>query len=46
MDLESALCKGCGRSRQEIAEWVRYSPAKRAYIMTELSERLETLKKD
>lgn len=43
LDLEAGLCKGCGRSREEIAMWTRYSPAKRAFVMTELAERLEKL---
>ena len=43
LDLEKGLCKGCGRSREEIAMWTRYSDAKRAFIMTELEERLEGL---
>ena len=33
----------CGRSREEIAMWTRYSDAKRAFVMTELAERLEKL---
>ena len=41
MDLKSALCKGCGRTREEIAMWTRYSDVQRQYIMTELAERLE-----
>jgi predicted Fe-S protein YdhL (DUF1289 family) len=43
LDLETSLCKGCGRSREEIALWARYSDAQRAFIMTELSERLINL---
>ena len=43
LDIEKSLCKGCGRSREEIAKWTRYSDAQRAFIMTELEERLETL---
>jgi len=43
LDLEAGLCKGCGRSREEIAMWTRYSDAKRAFVMTELDERLEKL---
>ena len=35
LDLEKGLCKGCGRSREEIAKWTRYSDAQRAFIMTE-----------
>jgi len=43
LDLEKGLCKGCGRSREEIAQWTRYSDVQRAFIMTELEGRLETL---
>lgn len=43
LDLEQSLCKGCGRSREEIAKWTRYSDTKRAFIMTELEGRLKGL---
>ena len=43
LDLEKSLCKGCGRSREEIARWTRYSDVQRAFIMTELEGRLEKL---
>jgi len=43
LDLEKGLCKGCGRSREEIALWTRYSDVQRAFIMTELEGRLEDL---
>jgi predicted Fe-S protein YdhL (DUF1289 family) len=43
LDLEKGLCKGCGRSREEIAKWTRYSDAQRAFIMTELEGRLDSL---
>ena len=43
LDLEKGLCKGCGRMREEIAMWTRYSDAQRAFIMTELEERLTSL---
>jgi len=43
LDLESSLCTGCGRSREEIGMWTRYSRAERAFIMTQLGKRLETL---
>ncbi|MEP3889509.1 MAG: DUF1289 domain-containing protein [Hellea sp.] len=43
LDLEKGLCKGCGRLREEIAMWTRYTDAQRAFIMTELDERLEKL---
>ena len=45
LDLTQGLCKGCGRSREEIAMWTHYSDAKRAFIMTELTARLKTLPK-
>ena len=41
MDLTSALCKGCGRTREEIAMWTRYTDVQRQYIMAELAERLK-----
>ncbi len=44
LDLNRGLCKGCGRSRDEIAQWINYSPAKRAFIMTELPKRLDILR--
>lgn len=44
LDLDRGLCKGCGRSREEIALWTRFSDVKRAYIMTELDDRLAELK--
>ena len=43
LDLEHGPCKGCGRSREEIARWTRYSDVQRQYIMTELSARLKKL---
>jgi len=43
LDLETALCTGCGRSREEIGMWTRYSRAERAFIMTQLDKRLKTL---
>ena len=43
LDLEKGLCKGCGRSREEIARWTRYSDVQRAFIMTELDGRLKEL---
>lgn len=43
LDLEQGLCKGCGRSREEIATWTRISRAERAFVMTQLNARLEKL---
>jgi len=41
MDLSSELCKGCGRKREEIARWTRYSDEERREIMDELEARLK-----
>ena len=43
LDLEKGQCKGCGRFREEIAMWTRYSDAQRAFIMTELKARMRNL---
>lgn len=43
LDLSSAHCKGCGRSREEIARWTRYSDTERADIMAGLEGRMKTL---
>lgn len=43
IDLKSGLCVGCGRSREEVAMWTRYTDAQRAFIMTELKGRLQKL---
>ncbi|MEP1229140.1 MAG: DUF1289 domain-containing protein [Litorimonas sp.] len=40
LDIEKSQCKGCGRFREEIAMWTRYSDAQRAFIMTELQGRM------
>ena len=41
MDLKSELCAGCGRTREEIAKWRRYSDAEREVIIAGLGKRLE-----
>lgn len=46
LDLDNGICKGCGRTREEIARWTRYSDVQRQYIMTELSARLEQFEDD
>jgi len=40
---ESGFCIGCGRSREEIAGWVGFSPQQRDALMLELPERLTNL---
>jgi predicted Fe-S protein YdhL (DUF1289 family) len=41
IDPATRLCKGCGRSLDEIARWGSMSEAERAYIMAGLSERMQ-----
>ena len=40
LDRSATYCLGCGRHRQEIAEWVRLSDEERRAIMAELPDRL------
>jgi predicted Fe-S protein YdhL (DUF1289 family) len=39
----SGLCRGCGRSLDEIAGWTRFAPAERGRIMAELPRRMAVL---
>ncbi len=43
LDQMSGLCIGCGRSGDEIANWVNLSPTERRAIMAALPERLQRL---
>lgn len=43
LDLERGQCLGCGRSREQIALWSRYSNAQRDSIMAQLPETLAAL---
>ncbi|MGJ8563766.1 MAG: DUF1289 domain-containing protein [Alphaproteobacteria bacterium] len=43
LDLASGQCFGCGRTREEIATWTRYSDLQRKLIMHELPKRLAKL---
>jgi len=44
VDAASELCRGCGRSLDEITGWTRYSDVERARIMAELPPRLEAMR--
>lgn len=39
IDLPTGLCRGCGRTRNEIAGWRSFSVAERRRIMAELPAR-------
>ncbi len=40
LDASAGLCRGCGRTLEEIARWTRMSGEERAHIMAELPARL------
>jgi uncharacterized protein len=43
LEPESGFCIGCGRSRDEIGDWLALSAANRRAVMETLPERLATL---
>lgn len=45
MDLVTGYCFGCGRTRDEIAGWIDYTPEDRRQVMAELPARLETVER-
>jgi uncharacterized protein len=40
LDPDTGLCEGCGRTRDEIADWYRLSETERLRIMEGLDERM------
>ena len=40
IDLKTGFCFGCGRTRDEIADWIAMSPDQRRAVMAELPARL------
>ena len=46
LDDASGLCRGCGRSLDEIARWAAYNDAERARVMAQLPRRLAALRAD
>jgi uncharacterized protein len=40
IDRDSGLCRGCGRTIAEIANWASMTSAERCRIMDELAERM------
>jgi uncharacterized protein len=43
MDPAAGVCRGCGRTLAEIAEWSMLRPAEQAMIMAGLTERMRAL---
>ena len=46
LDDASGLCRGCGRTVDEIARWTTYNDAERARVMAQLPRRLAALRAD
>jgi predicted Fe-S protein YdhL (DUF1289 family) len=44
LDPVAGLCRGCGRTLAEIAQWMQLSPAKRGAVMTQLPRRLAEMR--
>lgn len=36
MDLDTLICQGCGRSKDQITNWILYTDEQRATIMSQL----------
>jgi len=45
IDITTGYCFGCGRTRDEIAGWMGYTPETRRELMAELPARLETVER-
>lgn len=45
IDLKSGYCFGCGRTRDEIAQWTTYSAETRRELMGQLPARLQTVER-
>lgn len=43
--MKTGYCFGCGRTRDEIAEWMNYTEAERLAIMSGLEDRLSTVER-
>ena len=44
LDFVNKICIGCGRTPEEITNWIFYSDAKRIEIMNSLTQRLDNYK--
>lgn len=45
IDMATGYCFGCGRTRDEIAQWIVMSPETRRTVMAELPARLATVER-
>ncbi len=42
MDPESGLCRGCGRTLQEIAEWLEMTPEQKLATLERVAQRVRS----
>jgi len=45
INLKTGFCFGCGRTRDEIADWIAMSPDQRRAVMAELPARLAAVER-
>ncbi len=45
IDRKTGYCFGCGRTGNEIANWLRFSPAERQSVIAVLADRLSTVER-
>ena len=45
IDFKTGYCFGCGRTRDEIAQWIAMTAAMRSQVMAERPARLETIER-
>jgi predicted Fe-S protein YdhL (DUF1289 family) len=45
VDPASGLCRGCGRSLDEIGRWTAYTDEERSRVMSELPQRLAAIRR-
>jgi uncharacterized protein len=45
IDMKTGYCFGCGRTRDEISDWIAMTPQQRRDVMAELPARLETVER-
>ena len=45
IDFKTGYCFGCGRTRDEIAQWIAMTAEARRQVMAELPARLETIER-
>jgi len=41
LDISAGVCTGCGRTREDIAGWMSYSRAQRAFANIEAEKRMQ-----